>query len=562
MEAPFCAVWILLSVIACTQEAHGKFADLENDFKDVRTFALRTLLPLMQDAVVNVDVDPKCSGALFKILNGAREFEAWALKFLTSNGMVPEAALFITTGALGHYGQCVSSKSPVENRGDEPAFRGQFCSLYVGLPSDQVEFLWNLTIQNGDVERSRRPPEAPKSGFLSARLRFGICIPSTCQTEEIAALLSHTVSKYEIETDVKGCRTLADESRRSPVYYVAMVTFVILVVLAILSTIAHRTQWSKPGEVYCMFSVTLNNQYLFAPTSEKNRRLAFLNGTKAVLAFWIVLGHTYFMADPYTVFTLKESGQALNSFYAQIVTNGGFLSVTTFFCVSGFLLMHGLKSSDSLIAGHARIVYAMILIRRYIRLTLPSAAVVLFGFVVPTWAHGPTTDNLFTMYATSCFSNWWRALTYTNNAVEMRHMCWYHYWFLSVDMQIFIVMTACGLLMLSQFENYMNLIYVKTPTHTGSFIMGMLAGLLYCRASDIRLSRMRVALGNYALSALLSYILHVLVEAPTIQLDKLLFGAPRVLPKNGPEKTPSKLFSDKNGNADVQGVQIDLATKL
>lgn len=73
---------------------------------------------------------------------------------LTSNAGIPSAALYFTTGALGHYGMCVSSKGPVDESTTKPIFTGKFCSLYFTSPSGPLNWAWNIIKENGDVHVS------------------------------------------------------------------------------------------------------------------------------------------------------------------------------------------------------------------------------------------------------------------------------------------------------------------------------------------------------------------------------------------------------------------------
>ncbi|XP_022701159.1 nose resistant to fluoxetine protein 6-like isoform X2 [Varroa jacobsoni] len=371
-------------------------------------------------------------------------------------------------------------------------------------------------------------PSIVDSSYLRVRIRFGVCVPSTCETEELNALISHVANKYEYESEVSGCRTLADESERTPTFYVAICTFGCLVILVALSTTAEHLQWGKSGDFSCVFSLISNNKHLFAATTEKNQALAFLNGVKALLSFWIVLGHTYFMVDAYTIYTLKEAYDAMKSVFAQFVITGAFLGVTTFFCISGFLFTRGLISYKGP-SIPAVFIYVVFMVRRYVRLTVPSAAVILFGYIMRAWVNGPTADGAFRVYTEACDTNWWRIFALANNFATLENMCWYHYWFMSVDMQIFSVALVFALMMprrpklaitilvlcalysciwiidtshrnklqaapiinenWAQLSRFLYLMYVKAFTHFNACVIGLLAGFVYVKAYDMYISK-------------------------------------------------------------------------
>lgn len=76
---------------------------------------------------------------------------------------------------------------------------------------------------------------------------------------------------------------------------------------------------------------------------------------------------------------------------------------------------------------------------------------------------------------------------------------------------------------------------------------------------------MRIAIGNYVLSAALSFILHLLVEAPTVQLDKFLFGSTKSGASSAKKTDAEAAHPSENVKPppDHQhNIRIDPATKL
>lgn len=73
---------------------------------------------------------------------------------------------------------------------------------------------------------------------------------------------------------------------------------------------------------------------------------------------------------------------------------------------------------------------------------------------------------------------------------------------------------------------------------------------------------MRIAIGNYVMSAGLSYLLYVLVEGPTLQLDKFLFGSTRSFSAKNKDSESAHPPDNEKPPLDQHNIKIDPATKL
>lgn len=100
-----------------------------------------------------------------------------------------------------------------------------------------------------------------------------------------------------------------------------------------------------------------------------------------------------------------------------------------------------LQSKQSLYSCSEKINLPILYIKRYIRLTVPLAAGVVFtlGFVVqfsdgPFWR--PTTTRVAYKL---CEMNWWSTLLYIGNIATPGKLCFGHSWYLMVDMQLYIL---------------------------------------------------------------------------------------------------------------------------
>ncbi|XP_003745850.1 nose resistant to fluoxetine protein 6-like [Galendromus occidentalis] len=558
----------LLILILSAGLGSCKWQDIFSDFKDVNQALMRQFLPVVQEALFTADVRSECSGALLKLLSSTREGKAWAVKFLTSNGVFPVAPLYGTMGAPGHYRQCVTAKSP----SGENSFQGQYCTLLIDPHQDLLQTFLNFTIENGDLAPGTRVTKNINYDHLSIRSHFGICVPSTCDGDEIAAIASLATAKYEMGIRVDGCQTLESEYERDSIYYVACTTAFILIGLGLFCGILRCVPQFDSVKWSGVFALQTGYYHLTKSVAPKDKNLAFVGGIRALMAFWVVLGHTYFMNDPQATYTLKEAFVTIQTFYGQIVSTGGFLSVSTFFSLSGFMLFYSLVARQKAHSGFA--LYVVAVFRRYVRLTIPAILVVLMTLILPSIVHGVYTNHFFTMYTSACYTDWWRVLTYSNTFATLDKMCLFHYWFLSADMQMFIALTPFVLLYIRHpravtsfwivcmllgcswtvyrteaenlpsfglftadwmlFYEFIHLIYTRTAAHLADFVCGILTAVLVHKNPDLKLSPI-VRLLSVSLSLLIAFLV---IEFPMLfysdvsvphAFDLLYAGANRLL---------------------------------
>ncbi|KAH8033211.1 hypothetical protein HPB51_008421 [Rhipicephalus microplus] len=79
--------------------------------------------------------------------------------------------------------------------------------------------------------------------------------------------------------------------------------------------------------------------------------------------------------------------------------------------------------------------------------TIPAMVVVLAFFLLPKLVHGPLAEEHLSKYYNGCSKNWWTVLVHINNFNKYEEICLDHYWYISVDMQIFVVASVLCVLM-------------------------------------------------------------------------------------------------------------------
>ncbi|XP_078687293.1 nose resistant to fluoxetine protein 6-like [Branchiostoma floridae x Branchiostoma belcheri] len=194
---------------------------------------------------------------------------------------------------------------------------------------------------------------------------------------------------------------------------------------------------SVSGQVLLCFSLYTNIGKLVS-TNQAPGAVTCLHGMRFISNSWVILGTTYAFASPDNTDNFVAMVDLVGQFTFQAVGNA-FVSVDTFFFISGllmaFLLLKRIQKSRE--KGES-IPYWMMYVHRYWRLTMPYAFVLMmwlcvypYMFIGPVWP-GEGLDPL-------CGSNWWTNLLYVSNVVNTDHVCMKWTWYLSADMQFFII---------------------------------------------------------------------------------------------------------------------------
>ncbi|GIX86280.1 nose resistant to fluoxetine protein 6, partial [Caerostris extrusa] len=130
-----------------------------------------------------------------------------------------------------------------------------------------------------------------------------------------------------------------------------------------------------------------------------------------------------------------EVTDLLNNWIFEVVLNGSF-SVDSFFVLSGFLVAYLYFQQCSKNGG--KIPWLYFYIHRYIRLTPVYMIVVAYFTTLHTYSNsGPQwPDDDVEAY---CKAGWWWNLLYINNLQDKRYLCMNWSWYLSNDMQFYII---------------------------------------------------------------------------------------------------------------------------
>ncbi|KAG7197537.1 hypothetical protein KM043_017647 [Ampulex compressa] len=203
-------------------------------------------------------------------------------------------------------------------------------------------------------------------------------------------------------------------------------------------------QHKRPMEQILMcFSIYTNTKKIFN-TDVNSDLIHAIHGLRFLGMVWIILVHTIFYVQDYGD-NMPWAWRMSEGFAAQIISNST-LSVDTYFFLSGYLLSyvylcsHKDKENYKLIDYRSKLNEILItIVKRFIRLT--PAYMMMIGIVELNmgWYSNTSLFYMTERPQNSCAKYWWRNLLYINNLFRAETMCVSWSWYLSNDMQFFII---------------------------------------------------------------------------------------------------------------------------
>ncbi|EYC27765.1 hypothetical protein Y032_0008g171 [Ancylostoma ceylanicum] len=352
----------------------------------------------------------------------------YAFEQIDAFGRLPSNIAGLTRIAMGDYDECVSIISP-RNKD----YRAHFCWAHINLPVQRIMEATHKNISGLDYS----------CGSMTTDVLASVCMPRSCSEEDIHVMLNLLPEKIGWEAVCRvSCRPA--EVPYTTGFWIVMSLLTLLVGIAILATFiegsalrsGHSSGGDHVGTKYLLcFSLTSNARRIF---SSPDRR-KMIHGVDCMRFFsftWVLAGHYILFCgfSDNSAALLKEN----DKLYYHIWTNGHF-AVDTFFFLSGLMLSYMFLKSSTKEAIKTPRTWLLFYAHRYIRLTVPYSAFILFyTVVVPHLNTGP--HEIFIMdESENCRKNWWTNLLYVSNFLGTREQCISLSWYLSNDMQIYVL---------------------------------------------------------------------------------------------------------------------------
>lgn len=384
------------------------------------------------------DMSLDCTVGLLRFMRGVRNLEPWAVRLIDASGKYPTGLFQGTISDIGAYDECI--ETIVHDQFGHVQTSGQYCNVYIKMVND-TSFIDEML--PAFLMTNKRSPELFHllEDERVQGLRVGICTMSDCTKEDmqnIANTLAEGIAKVTVSDCVTG-----EPVPITTFQYAIMAIGAINVLLVILSTAYDKYATKKNYQrtmvvkILCAFSVPRNTRLLLYVNRNKQSEAycyRFLHGLRFISLFWIVLGHASMAFDP-VVSRFANVLEATGSWFFCTFSTA-FLSVDTFFYLSGFLLTFNVIKVDM----SAWVIIIVALIRRFIRVTVPVIFVILGFFLVPLFFWGPNSKLLYENFYEEVNSRWWQWLLHVRNFYKSSNLeSFSQLWYLSTDFQLFVV---------------------------------------------------------------------------------------------------------------------------
>ncbi|KXJ73197.1 hypothetical protein RP20_CCG016319 [Aedes albopictus] len=370
-------------------------------------------LAAIDDQAAVDSADPQCALAMRQLATGYLARERLGLEWFDSWGKIPSGLYHQNTYALGNVDQCR----------DITEIRMQHCT-FLGAPPGDLELLVS-----------------------------GLCVPQLCNPDFVQLLYAaylKTQSVTLVPMVEQELLCIRDEEIQ---YDGAVITAIVVssiiglcVVCSTLYEFVAETLKRDPKLLYSSFSLLGNLRSILhlvprvKSAQQKSSMIECAHGIRSLSMIWIIIVHIH---EFLLVALWKNSPtmwKYIRSFVPSVLHFTGYLAVDTFLVLSGMLVaMSMLRELDK----KGKINPLMLYLHRYIRITAPYAAMILFVVSFAQYmGEGVLWKVHMNGFKQSCVTNWWAALLHIQNYVAPNEMCLTWTWYLSVDMQLYIIAPA------------------------------------------------------------------------------------------------------------------------
>ncbi|PNF21712.1 hypothetical protein B7P43_G10359 [Cryptotermes secundus] len=363
------------------------------------------------------------------------------LNLFDSTTKFPESVLMGQSVFLGNFDECIEVEHVDTGVG---VFSGQHCLTEFRQKPDSVQALSPQNLPHVESLRIRAPNVRDNDRTVSfdlsdLGLTLSYCIPSTCSAKDFEGIFNSYLQDMNLPLVTSVAEEYCQTNEGKSLATEDWITVGILA--AFLLLIVSNTAYDLIGkgqkkELLLAFSVYSNGKKLLS-TKSSGDTLQAVHGIRFITICWVIWGHRYTLDMAVPSINLSIAVDFIKDPGRLYITNST-LSVDTFFVLSGLLLGYiFLKQMKHKTSGFN---IPMFYVHRYIRLTPAYAIVILISATLYRYVgSGPLLPVIANQMAEGCQSNWWTNILYINNYFDMNRTCVPQSWYLSVDMQLFLL---------------------------------------------------------------------------------------------------------------------------
>nr|XP_018896535.1 PREDICTED: nose resistant to fluoxetine protein 6-like isoform X1 [Bemisia tabaci] len=381
----------------------------------------------------------------------------WAVKMYDASAKLPHGVIVGNNYQFGNFDECIRAHvdlGPVQGG----TLDGQYCLLHFqlgtddpwhpprfDLETDPFESVWNKLKPSGEISIWKRN-----------YLYYGACVPASCTPNDVLLTVKEMMRNYPISENITVSLEPAQcQTRKSITQYKEFSSFDILILSLLFGLAAlvlystaydfwhYRKQEQKIGgateRVLLCFSARQNLPDCIMPRKTVPE-FDFLSGTRTLFTILVVYGHRWRMnvqAPLHDVTPYEEKAREFSVLITCLIVVNSFLSISGF--LTGYLFYPELEKWDERKKLSLKIIVAPV-IYRLLRFTPLYAVVILLNLsILPKLGEGPLWPSMVGKEVSRCSKTWWTNMLYINNYVQANDMCIYQSWYLSTDLQLFLL---------------------------------------------------------------------------------------------------------------------------
>nr|XP_018899951.1 PREDICTED: nose resistant to fluoxetine protein 6-like [Bemisia tabaci] len=429
----------------------GASSDTQDDFENL-SWVSQVITKSMWKYTPRSESNSACThqGELYR-----RHFSnltQWAVKMFDSADIAPNGVLETDHLNSGHFDECLT----IDVKSLD--LKGQYCLVkaeYSPHKELSPEF-WAP-----DKETNYNQPDPMKTVWLDAKphtdparknrseFEFAVCLPKSCSARDLQVSLQETVNRvaaahklnFKLTVRPQDC-AIKDPEIRDPLGF----TLTVLIGLSagglvfigtFLDILVFQKNKSKSLLRTCLkpFSVARNLERLQKPSEDAE--FTPVNFFKLVILVQIINGHRIMFTFGNRIYNPSWIERLARHPLSAYVNGASSVIVDFFFVIGGFLAYLFIYRT---LLQKKRVNLVMVFFYRWLRIVPLYALVIAFyTFVMPSLGEGPVWNRFVERDVAYCRKNWWLNLLFINNYVHSDQLCMIHSWYLSVDMQLFIL---------------------------------------------------------------------------------------------------------------------------
>ncbi|XP_074037748.1 nose resistant to fluoxetine protein 6 isoform X2 [Leptinotarsa decemlineata] len=353
----------------------------------------------------------------------AKQVEVLAQNTDIITKMVDASAKFPYSGMLysgrvelGNFDECMS----IEHTYEGGRILGKYCLSGLFMPD--FDNLYNIELGH----------------------QLATCTPDGCSAKDLVEIGKVMYPNVPLLFIDNFCTTIETGQEFNTGNIIMIIIFALLLLVMILSTTYDVYLYKNEigsNTLLLAFSVFTNGRKLLKTTVYSKDHVQIFDGMKVISIMWIIAGHGIgsFIGGLLTPMNKEKIDTIHTKIYSGYL-DAAHVCVDTFIFISGFLVAYQYfkGKTPSLHTQIKKVPYFYL--HRYLRIT-PAVLMMYLSvlFILPKTGSGPYWHPAIEQELVPCKKYWWSYILYIQNYVNWDELCLVPHWYLSVDLQMYVI---------------------------------------------------------------------------------------------------------------------------